>query len=100
MSIRSRVLLGLATAAGGVLSLALTFGACDQGEGERCQRTEDCESPLTCNLGTQLCQIGAGSGVVTGIDAPNDADLIDGPVDAGTDATIDAVIDAPPAALP
>lgn len=38
------------------LSVA-SFGACTQGEGERCQIDDDCEDSLTCNEGTQRCQL-------------------------------------------
>lgn len=89
MSTRSRVLASLATGVTALLGLALLglgFGACDQGEGERCQRNQDCASGLQCNQGTHLCQAGVSDGGVGGIDAPLDADEPDAPTDAAVDA--------------
>src|SRR5687767_5622314 len=97
MSTRSRILMSLGTAVTGLLVLGLGFGACDQTEGERCQRTEDCAEGLTCNQGTQLCQTaGTGTNRDAGIDVPLDADELDAPTDAAADAAIDAAIDAAP----
>ena len=91
MSTRARILVSLGTAAAGLLTLGLAFGACDQQEGERCQRTEDCAEGLTCNLGTQLCQEqGTGGNLDAGIDVPLDADEPDGALDAAPDASPDA----------
>ena len=92
MSTRSPVLLSLATA---LTLLGLTLGACDQGEGERCQRSSDCAAGLTCNLGTQLCQAGVVGIGDAAVDAPLDAEI-----DAGPDAAPDASLDAPVSLVP
>ena len=51
--------------------------ACKQGEGERCQVNDDCESPLVCAQATHTC---ASSQSSSGIDANL-------PVDVNTEAT-------------
>ena len=69
---------------------------CDQEEGQRCQTSDDCQSPLGCNLATLTCSSKNTSGQI-------DATVPDGPppdaaidaVDASPDAAIDAMIDAP-----
>ncbi|HVV84335.1 MAG TPA: hypothetical protein VHE35_14810 [Kofleriaceae bacterium] len=100
MSIRSRLLAGVATAAAGLTGLALSFGGCRPGEGDRCQRNADCPDPLICNVGTQECQQGVSDNRDSGVDVPLDADEVDAaddaPTDAAPDAPIDAAIDAPP----
>lgn len=86
-------MLSLATALAGLTLVATMVGACDQSEGERCQRTADCAEGLTCNLGTQLCQADDGNGTSDGgVDTPLDAEE----PDAAPDATPDAAIDAAP----
>ncbi len=85
-------MLSLATALAGLTLVATMFGACDQAEGERCQRTADCAEGLTCNLGTQLCQAGVAGTGDSGVDTPLDAEE----PDAAPDAAIDAAIDAAP----
>jgi hypothetical protein len=42
------------------------IASCKQGEGERCQVDDDCESPLVCAQATQTC---ATSNTSSGIDA-------------------------------
>ncbi|MDB4963653.1 MAG: hypothetical protein JWP01_3652 [Myxococcales bacterium] len=67
-------------------------GGCKQGEGERCQAREDCESPLVCNLATLTCSNESSTGQI-------DATVQDGPpadaavdaIDAASDAAIDAI---------
>ena len=67
----------------------LAFGlvaSCKQGEGERCQVNEDCESPLVCAQATQTC---ADNNTSSGIDATPPVDgppVPDGPPDAMLDA--------------
>ncbi len=90
MSTRARILTTLAAALVGLALFGLTIGGCDQADGERCQRTEDCASGLTCNLGTQLCQQGLVGTGVPPIDAPLDAEEPDAAPDASPDAAPDA----------
>lgn len=91
MSTRSRIVVSLGSLLGCALAIGLAFTGCDQQEGERCQRTEDCAEGLTCNLGTQLCQTaGSGGNRDAGVDVPLDADELDAPTDAPTDGAPDA----------
>lgn len=91
---RLRAAASIASALALLAAAALAVSACEQREGERCQRTSDCAEGLICNLGTQQCQTGASDdGGIFGIDAPLDAEVPDAP----PDARIDAGIDAPPA---
>jgi hypothetical protein len=70
-----------------VASIA-TLVSCKQGEGERCQIDDDCESPLVCNMAKNTCQ---GSGR-----ADFDAGTIDMvPSDVATDAAPDTMPDTP-----
>lgn len=48
-----------------VLGLCVAGGvaACKQGEGERCQTSDDCESPLLCNEGEGVCRESASGGI-------------------------------------
>jgi hypothetical protein len=70
--------------------LAVTFSVwalgCNQGEGDRCQRSKDCPSPLVCNLATLTCSTDNSSGQI-------DAGTADGPP---PDAAVDAPPDVPP----
>ena len=60
---------------------------CKQGEGERCQVSDDCTPPLVCNKAKNTCQGTSGGD----LDAPL-------PVDAPIDMPMpDAAIDAVPA---
>ena len=71
------------------ITAALWAIGCEQGDGERCQRDQDCGSPLTCNLATLTCSAENTSGQI-------DAGIADGPpADAAPDAAPDAMIDAP-----
>lgn len=74
----------LALACFGLIGGAIA--ACKQAEGERCQRTSDCEDGLVCNRATQLCA------------SPNSSGDIDATVPDIIDAApeLDAVVDAPP----
>jgi hypothetical protein len=58
---------------------------CKQGEGERCQITDDCESGLTCNQATGLCVSNNMDNdpldVLPPVDGPP-VDVIDAPPDA------------------
>jgi hypothetical protein len=61
-----------------VASIGL-FAACKQGQGERCQVDDDCESSLVCNKAKNTCQSSGGFDL--------DADVIDAaPADAEVDA--------------
>ena len=62
-----------------LLATSVIAGACQQGEGDFCQVTVDCEDGLECNAGTQRCQK-PGSGGST--------------VDAAPVITPDAAVDA------
>ena len=67
-----------------VLFLALV--ACKQGEGERCQVTADCASPLICNQATNRCVNPNSQNPIdtpTVIDSPMQGDAK--PADAGVD---------------
>lgn len=83
------------------LATAALTGACQQGEGDFCQVTVDCEDGLECNAGTQRCQKpGTGGGSVPDAapiiipDAAPTADATE-PDAAAPDATpADAGIDA------
>jgi hypothetical protein len=56
----------------------VTFAACKQGQGERCQVDEDCESDLVCNKAKNTCQTTEGGNA--------DASIIDAvPADAPVD---------------
>lgn len=66
----------------------VTIVSCKQGEGERCQINDDCESPLVCNMAKNTCQ-GSGRGDF-------DAGTIDMvPADAAIDASPDTMPDSP-----
>ncbi|MBP8807653.1 MAG: hypothetical protein KBG48_25900 [Kofleriaceae bacterium] len=71
-----------------VLSLALATTGCDQGVGQRCQSTADCEDGLVCVVVQErgVCQ---SSSTPVGADAATDA-----PLDGAIDAT--AIDAAPP----
>lgn len=61
----------------------VTVAGCKQGQGDRCQVSDDCEPPLVCNTAKNTCETGTGTGF--------DADIIDAvPADAAVDA-----VDAP-----
>jgi hypothetical protein len=87
------VLLGFLT--GGV---ALLIG-CKQGEGQRCQVNDDCDTGLVCNQATDppTCQSSGSFDPIdasvpeASVDAPTDT--TDAPTDGATDAT-DAMPDA------
>ncbi len=56
-----------------------TFTACKQGQNDRCQIDDDCESGLVCNKAKNTCQSTSGGDL--------DADVIDAvPADAVPDA--------------
>ncbi len=65
---------------------AVTYVGCRQGEGDRCQVNEDCESGL-CNVARGTCSSG------TEDEEPIDAIVPDG-IDAPPDAPPDAAPDA------
>lgn len=61
------------------LLICLIVAGCKQGEGERCQVDNDCQSPLVCNKAKNTCQGTSGGDL--------DASIPDGPkVDAAGDA--------------
>ncbi len=78
-----------------VASLALTalaiggIASCKQGEGERCQVTDDCAEGFTCNQGEGVCRSISSNNQDIDASLPPDA-----PIDAPPDAPIDARIDA------
>jgi len=73
-----------------LLAAIVTFqiAGCKQGEGERCQVSDDCTPPLVCNKAKNTCQGTSGGD----LDAPL-------PIDAPIDMPVlpDAAIDAVPA---
>lgn len=71
-----------------LLCALVSVPACPkQGEGERCQVDNDCQSPLVCNRAKNTCQSTTGGDL--------DASVIDaGPADAAVDAAVDAALDA------
>lgn len=75
-----RVVLMLAV----LVAAATAYVGCKQGEGERCQVNEDCESGA-CNQAEGLCS-------TTGGQTMDDAEVPDGPP---PDAAPDAMPDAP-----
>ena len=71
-----------------LVSTLVTFAACKQQQGDRCQVDDDCESGLVCNKAKNTCQSTTGGDL--------DAAVIDAaPADAAVDAMVDAMIDAP-----
>jgi hypothetical protein len=71
----------------GILALVsslVTLAACKQGQGERCQIDDDCDSMLVCNKAKNTCQSTDGDEL--------DASVIDAaPADAPPDALNDAL---------
>lgn len=67
--------------------LLISALGCKQGDGERCQTSSDCKSPLICNRATLTCQNMQGSGidVILPIDAPPDSPTDATPTDAPHD---------------
>ena len=61
-----------------LVSSLVTVAACKQGEGDRCQVKEDCESNLDCNQAKGTCQSESGGDLdANTIDAvPNPPDAI------------------------
>jgi hypothetical protein len=55
----------------------VTIAACKQGQGDRCQVDEDCESGLVCNKAKNTCQSTTGGDL--------DADIVDAVPDAPPD---------------
>lgn len=49
------------------------IASCKQGEGERCQVTEDCEEGLACNVGEGVCRGSASNPIDAPLDAMPDA---------------------------
>jgi len=68
------------------------LSACKQGQGDRCQVNDDCESPLVCNKAKNTCENGTGGDQDAGIiDAIPQSDAgVDAPQDAPRDAMPDA----------
>ena len=73
-----------------VLASAVYVG-CKQGEGDRCQTNDDCESG-TCNMSKGTCTTGGGNDM-DDADVPIQIDA--GMSDAMSDAPADAMADAP-----
>jgi hypothetical protein len=70
-----------------LVSVLVTIAACKQGEGERCQVNDDCESPLECSAAKGTC-------VSPGSTETDDAEVPDGtPPDAPPDAPPDMMPD-------
>ena len=72
---------------------ALWVSACKQDEGERCQTSADCASPLVCNQATQTCAKMIGGGIDAMVPPQPEPDAA--VIDAAVDAPIDMMIDAP-----
>jgi hypothetical protein len=72
------------------LTLAFSFAACGQGEGDYCQVDQDCRGDLRCVTVTHTCRPPGESGGT--IDAEPDARTPDANTapDAGPDAMLDA----------
>ena len=68
-----------------VLALMLAVGACKQGEGDRCQINDDCETGLVCNASEGVCQKPGGSA---------DAGVADAEVAVDSSPAADALSDA------
>ena len=67
--------------------------ACKQGQGDRCQVDDDCESGLVCYKAKNTCESSSGGDL--------DASVIDAvPADAAVDSNADAAADAPADAAP
>jgi hypothetical protein len=64
--------------------LLVIVAACKQGKGDRCQITDDCQTPLVCSTATSTCVSPNSTG---GIDAMVPDAKIDAPTDAPRDAT-------------
>ncbi len=88
-------MLGLVRLASFALAAAcfttVALSACDQGEGQRCQRNSDCQDGLVCPALTSVCQR---SNIGNDAVISPDANIDGGPTD---DATVDATVDAIPA---
>ena len=73
---------------------SVTFLACTQGEGGRCQINDDCDEGLVCNQVTNTCQTTTGGGIDGSLSpdarGPDGAPMGDAAVDAGVDASVDA----------
>ena len=69
-----------------VLTSATWMAACKQGEGQRCQVTEDCDDSLVCNQATKQCATSTGGGIDATVPdgPPPDASMVDAPVDAAS----------------
>lgn len=67
-----------------LVSSLVTIAACKQGQGDRCQTNDDCESGLVCNQAKGTCQSTSGGDL--------DADIVD-----AVPVTPDAMVDAPDA---
>jgi hypothetical protein len=65
-------------------SIAVIAG-CKQGEGERCQIDEDCESGLVCNQATQQCARSGTDNMPIDEMPPIDGPPVDAPPDAPPD---------------
>lgn len=63
-----------------LVSSLVTVAACKQGQGDRCQTNDDCESGLVCNQAKGTCQSTSGGD----LDANRAPDA--GPADAVPDA--------------
>jgi hypothetical protein len=58
----------------GFVGSLVTLAACKQGQGDRCQVDDDCESGLVCNKAKNTCQSDEGGNIDAGIiDAAADA---------------------------
>ncbi len=82
MTTRLRKLVPVLLLAGALAGWAI---GCKQGEGDRCQVNDDCESPLVCNQATQTCSTSSGGGLDASL--PIDAPL-DSPPDSPPDTTV------------
>ena len=78
-----------AALAAGLTATAAALVACSQGEGARCQLSEDCKSGLVCNQATQTCQATSGGDIDAAVPVVIDAPAIDAPIDVPPDVPSD-----------
>jgi hypothetical protein len=62
----------------GLVGSLVTLAACKQGQGDRCQVNDDCDTGLVCNKAKNTCQSDDGGDADAGIiDAAADATTVD-----------------------
>jgi hypothetical protein len=95
MLAKARLIASSLASCAAVTSAVLCFVAlvplagCEQGEGQRCQTSDDCQSGLVCPASTRVCQpANQGNDGAISPDAGVDGGPL--PDDAAVDATVDA----------